>query len=164
MLNHLLEKKCRARVKINFNPDRMCSFDETGVLHSTRRRKRSEWKGRDSGYLTSAERRCLVTVVTWWMQQVTMCHIWLCFCEITCKLNLWWDVSQVCLCLSYISRWVETDVFTQRSRHFTSVTKPTIDEPASLILGGHYFRTKNFDVILFGRENKISLLCLPPHR
>lgn len=57
------------------------------VLHSIGTRKRSQ--RRDSGSVTSAEPRCLITVVTWWMLQVTLCHTWFCFCEITCRLNLW---------------------------------------------------------------------------
>jgi hypothetical protein len=64
----------------------------------------------------------------------------------------------------HIWRWVQTDVFTQQFCHITSATKPTIDEPALLILGGLCCDTKNPDAIESRRENNIFLLCLPPHK
>jgi hypothetical protein len=62
-----------------------------------------------------------------------------------------------------VSGRIQTDIFTHWFRHFISVTKPTVDDPVSLILDGHYSHTRNLDVITLSRENNVSILCLPPH-
>lgn len=55
------------------------------------------------------------------------------------------------------------DIFTDWFREFIAITKPTAEDPVLLILDGHYSHTRNIDVINLGRENHVSILCLPPH-
>ncbi|KAJ4431990.1 hypothetical protein ANN_20599 [Periplaneta americana] len=41
--------------------------------------------------------------------------------------------------------------------------KPSADDPALLILDGHFSHTKNIDVVDKARENHVDVICLPPH-
>lgn len=63
----------------------------------------------------------------------------------------------------HISGWIQADIFTQWFRHFLGVVKATKSDPAILILDGHYSHTRNMEVIELGRENGVSIVCLPPH-
>ncbi|KAJ4446410.1 hypothetical protein ANN_13106 [Periplaneta americana] len=63
----------------------------------------------------------------------------------------------------HISGWIQADIFTQWFRHFLEVMKATKSDPAILILDGHYSHTRNMEVIELGRENGVSIVCLPPH-
>ncbi|KAK9711228.1 DDE superfamily endonuclease [Popillia japonica] len=47
--------------------------------------------------------------------------------------------------------------------HFLLYTKPREDDPAVLILDGHFSYTRNLDVIKKARETNVATVCLPPH-
>jgi len=47
--------------------------------------------------------------------------------------------------------------------HFIKHTKPTKEDPVSLVLDGHCSHTRNLEVITLARENHVDIICLPPH-
>jgi hypothetical protein len=61
------------------------------------------------------------------------------------------------------SSWIQQHICTQWFEHFLRFAKPTNEDPAVLVLDGHYSHTRNLDVIDMVRENHVSLVCLPPH-
>lgn len=63
----------------------------------------------------------------------------------------------------HISGWTQQDIFVERLRHFTNITKPGADDPVVLILDDHHSHTKNLEVITVARENHVPIIRLPPH-
>ncbi|KAK9701606.1 DDE superfamily endonuclease [Popillia japonica] len=59
--------------------------------------------------------------------------------------------------------WIQSYLFTEWFDHFLHYAKPREDDPAVLILDGHFSHTRNLDVIKKARENNIAIVCLPPH-
>jgi hypothetical protein len=41
--------------------------------------------------------------------------------------------------------------------------KPSVDDPAVLILDGHYSHTKNNEIVDKARQIYVHVVCLPPH-
>jgi hypothetical protein len=48
------------------------------------------------------------------------------------------------------------------SHHFISFVKLSKEDPVLLVVDGHYFHTRNIDVIDLACENGVSIVCLPP--
>ena len=46
---------------------------------------------------------------------------------------------------------------------FIKNTKPTKEDPVTLVQDRHYSHTRNLEVITFARENHVDIICLPPH-
>jgi hypothetical protein len=61
------------------------------------------------------------------------------------------------------SGWIQTHIFTQWFDHFVAFVKPSVDDPAVLILDGHYSHTKYIDIVDKARQNYVHVACLPPH-
>jgi hypothetical protein len=59
--------------------------------------------------------------------------------------------------------WIQKESFTQWFKHFVRYVKPSKDDLFILTLGGHYYHTRNIEVIDFARENGVIVFCLPPH-
>jgi hypothetical protein len=57
---------------------------------------------------------------------------------------------------------VQTEIFKQWFRHFNSVAKPTTEDQVLLILDGECSHMRTTEVIKLGRENNVSVLCMPP--
>lgn len=63
----------------------------------------------------------------------------------------------------YTSGWMSTEVFTHWFDRFLTHTKPSLEDPDSLILDRHRSHTKNLEVFLKARESNVIILCLPSH-
>ena len=61
------------------------------------------------------------------------------------------------------SGWIESEIFSQWFLHFVKHTKPTKEDPVILVLDGHYSHTRNLEVITLAWENRVDIICLPPH-
>jgi hypothetical protein len=84
-----------------------------------------------------------------------MYHIWWCFLGRICRLNL-----RMGRHLSlFMSGWTQTKWF----RHVSSVAERTTGDPALQLFDGHWFHTRNLDVVKLGREKNIPISFLPPH-
>jgi len=59
--------------------------------------------------------------------------------------------------------WIQMDIFTKWFDNFVHFSKPSADDPALLIVDGHYSHTKNLDVVDKAREHSFSIISLPPH-
>jgi hypothetical protein len=53
--------------------------------------------------------------------------------------------------------------FSQWFLHFIKYSLPTKEDPVVLVPDGHYSHTRNLEVITLARENKVDIICLPPH-
>lgn len=58
---------------------------------------------------------------------------------------------------------MQLELFTEWFKHFLLHVKPTVDDPALLILDGHMSHTRNLSFIDMARENNVIVICLPPH-
>jgi hypothetical protein len=54
-------------------------------------------------------------------------------------------------------------LFFQLFLHFIKHTKPTKEDPVTLVLDGHYSHTRNLEVITLALENHVDIICLPPY-
>lgn len=63
----------------------------------------------------------------------------------------------------YPNVWTHIDVFTKWFDHFVHFVKPSADDPILLIVDGHYSHTRNLDMVDKARENRVSIVSLPPH-
>ncbi|KAG8196604.1 hypothetical protein JTE90_014163 [Oedothorax gibbosus] len=61
------------------------------------------------------------------------------------------------------SGWIQTNIFTKWFKHFIAVTRPSAESPILLLLDGHTIHKRNIEVIDLARENRVMILCLPPH-
>lgn len=61
------------------------------------------------------------------------------------------------------SGWIQANLFCEWMAHFVKHVKPRAEDPVVLILDGHYFHTRNLDVIDFARQNFVSIVYRPPH-
>lgn len=93
--------------------------------------------------LTSAERGCLVTVVTCMNAAGHYVPPWVVFPRKNMQIELMDGMPPGSVYACHVSGWIQTDVFTQWFRHFISITKPTEECPVLLILDGHYSHTRN---------------------
>jgi hypothetical protein len=48
--------------------------------------------------------------------------------------------------------------------YFIKHTKPTKEDPLFLVLDGHYSHTRNLEVITVTRDNRVDIICIPPHK
>jgi len=52
------------------------------------------------------------------------------------------------------SGWIRSDIFSQWFLHFIKHTETTKEDPAILVLDGHYSCTRNLEVITVARKNR----------
>lgn len=64
--------------------------------------------------------------------------------------------------LAHVSGWMTENNFVKAMQHFAKHTKPTVQNPALLILDNHASHV-NLRVIEFARQNFIKILTFPPH-
>ena len=57
-----------------------------------------------------------------------------------------------------VPRGGHSEIFSQWFLHFIKHTKPTKEDPAILVLDGHYSHTRNLEVITLARENHDDLI------
>jgi hypothetical protein len=79
------------------------------------------------------------------------------------KIELMDEMPPASVYACHISGWIQTDIFMRWFRHFTLITKPTTEDPLSLILDGHYSHMRDSDVSTIARDNYVAVLCLAPH-
>jgi hypothetical protein len=151
--------------KISLNSNRLYNCGETRAsVIQHRNTKVIAMKGKKAvASLTSAERGCIITVVTCMNVAGHFVPPLVVFPRKNMHVELMDGTPPGSTYACHVSGWIQADIFTQWFWHFISVTKPTIDDPVSLIPDGHYSHTRNLDIITLARENNISLLCLPLH-
>jgi len=57
----------------------------------------------------------------------------------------------------------QSEIFTQWCLPCIKYTKPINKDPVIWVADGHYSHTRNLEVINLARENRIDIICLPPH-
>ncbi|CAH2092167.1 unnamed protein product [Euphydryas editha] len=127
--------------KINFNPNKIFNVDETGisiVQHKVRKIITAKASGQFIPPLMVFPRKNMKAELLDGAPPGTIggCHP---------------------------SGWIQPELFTKWLRHFVSIVKPSKEDPVVLVLDGHYSHTRNLDVIDIGRDNGVSIICLPPH-
>jgi len=55
------------------------------------------------------------------------------------------------------------DSFTQMFKYFVGFVKQSKKDLVILTLDGHHFHSRNIKVIQCARENRVPIVCLPPH-
>jgi hypothetical protein len=98
--------------------------------------------------MKSSERGNLVTVVTCMNAAGTFVPPPIVFPRKNMKEELMDGAPAGSISACYPSGWIQIHIFTQRFDHFVTFVKPTVDDPAVLILDGHYSHTKNIDIVL----------------
>ena len=151
--------------KIKFNPTRLFNVDETGITivqHKTSQVIGRKGK-RQVATLSSAERGHLITVVTCMSasgQHMPPKIIWP---RKNMKKELMNGTPPGCTYSCHESGWIQTESFTEWFMEFIKWACPTEENPAILVLDGHYSHTRNLEVILEARKSFVSIVCLPPH-
>lgn len=59
--------------------------------------------------------------------------------------------------------WIDKTLFFTWFKKFVEFSRASKESPVLLLLDGHSSHTKNLDVIRYGRENGVVMLCFPPH-
>ncbi|CAH0721624.1 unnamed protein product, partial [Brenthis ino] len=151
--------------KINFNPNKIFNVDETGIsIVQHKVRKILTAKGKKAVHkLSSAERGALITIVTCMSASGQFIPPLMVFPRKNMKAELLDGAPPGTIGGCHPSGWIQPELFTKWLRHFVSIVKPSKEDPVLLILDGHYSHTRNLDVIDIGRDNGISIVCLPPH-
>ncbi|XP_036334788.1 uncharacterized protein LOC118745442 [Rhagoletis pomonella] len=152
-------------IKHNFSATRIWNVDETGLsVVQSRQPKVIAQKGkRQIGAMTSAERGSLITVITYMSAGGSFVPPYFIFPRKNSHPLLMKDAPPGAKFSCHLSGWVQIPIFTNWFKHFLEFTKPTKEEPALLILDGHYSHTRNIELIDLARENGVVILSLPPH-
>lgn len=152
-------------IKHNFSPQRIFNVDETGL--SIVQSKTPEVIGRRGkrqiAAITSAERGSLVTLVACMSAGGQFIPPMLIYPRKNRNDLLLRGAPPGTIYAVHPSGWIQQNLFTEWFRHFINCVKPSQDDPALLILDGHYSHTRNVDVIILARENHVSIVSLPPH-
>lgn len=151
--------------KHNYAPHRIFNVDETSISTVPGRNSRILAKkgSKQVARVTSAERGISTTAVVCVSAAGSFVPPMLIFSRKRMKAELTDGAPPGTIFACNESGWMRTEVFKQWFAHFVSFVKPSIGEPALLILDGHLSHTRNLDVILSARENFVTILCLPPH-
>ncbi|KAJ4432782.1 hypothetical protein ANN_21421 [Periplaneta americana] len=151
--------------KVNRNPHRVYNVDETGITTvQHKHRKVIGMKGKKQvASLTSSERGNLITIVTCMNAAGTYVPPLVIFPRKNMKEELMDGAPAGSISACHPSGWIQADIFTKWFDHFIQFVKPSADDPALLILDGHFSHTKNIDVVDKARENHVDVICLPPH-
>ncbi|PNF19310.1 hypothetical protein B7P43_G07304 [Cryptotermes secundus] len=78
------------------------------------------------------------------------------------KPELFTDAPEGTLPMISDTGFINTELFVEWLKHFTSFVKPTKEDPVLLILDNHIAHC-SIEAVLFCREHHITLLSLPPH-
>lgn len=150
---------------VDHKAHRIFNVDETGI--TTVQHKHSKViaaKGKKQvAAMTSSERGNLVTIVTCMNAAGTFVPPLIVFPRKNMKEELMDGAPAGSISACHPSGWIQTHIFTQWFDHFVTFVKPSVDDPAVLILDGHYSHTKNIDIIDKARQNYVHVICLPPH-
>lgn len=150
---------------IKNNPSRLFNCDETGItVVQHKHTKVIALKGKKQiSALQAAERGSLITVVTCMSPSGHYIPPLLIFPRKNMKMELMNGAPLGSIYACHPSGWIQTDIFTEWFRHFLLHVKPTEEDPAVLVLDGHFTHTRNIELINLARENHVSIVCLPPH-
>lgn len=151
--------------KYNYAPHRIFNVDETSISTVPGRNSRILAKkgSKQVARVTSAERGISTTAVVCVSAAGNFLPPMLIFNRKRMKAELTDGAPPGTIFACNDTGWMRTEVFKQWFAHFISFVKPSIDDPALLILDGHLSHTRNLDVILSARENFVTIVCLPPH-
>jgi hypothetical protein len=155
---HLLEK-------IHFTPHRLYNCDETGlsvVQHKVC--NEVSLKGtRQIAALSSAERGSLVIVVTCMSAAGHFVPPLLVYPRINMKAEVIDGDPPDTTAACHKSGLIQIESFTQWFQHFLGHVKPKKDDPVVLVLDGHFYHTRNIQLLDLARENGVHIVRLPPH-
>lgn len=151
--------------KIKHSPSRVYNCDETGItVVQHKHTKVIGLKGKKQiGALQAAERGALITVVTCMNPAGHFIPPLIIFPRKNMKQELMDGTPLGSISACHPSGWIQSDLFTEWFKHFIKHVEPRPDNPAVLVLDGHFTHTRNIDVINLGRENHVDIVCLPPH-
>ena len=149
---------------IQNNPSRLFNCDETGIkIVQHKHTKVIGLKGKKQiAALQAAERGSLITVVTCMSPSGHYIPPLLIFPRKNMKMELMNGSPLGSIYACHPSGWIQTEIFTKWFRHFLLHVKPTEDDPAVLVLDGHFTHTRNIEIINLARENHVSIICLSP--
>jgi hypothetical protein len=150
---------------VDHKAHRIFNVDETGI--TTVQHKHSKViaaKGKKQvAAIKSSERGNLVTIVTCMNAAGTFVPPLIVFPRKNMKEELMNGAPAGSISACHPSGWIQTHIFTQWFDHFVTFVKPSVDDPAVLILDGYYSHTKNIDIVDKERQNYVHVVCLPPH-
>ena len=151
---------------IKHNPARLYNCDETGItILQHKHTKILGLKGkRQISSLQSAERGSLVTVVNCMRTTGHFIPPLLVFPrKKNMKQQLINGTPPGSFHSCHPSGWIQSEISSQWFLHFIKHKKPVKEYPVILVLDGHYSQTRNLKVITLARENRVDIICLPPH-
>ena len=137
---------------------------QTSLLYSTNTRKYQDWKASVWCLLFNPQNGDLLwQSSSVWVQLDTSFFRYLYFKEKIWNKNRW-----IAHRLDQSTRAIprggyRARFFSQWFLHFIKHTKPTKEDPVILVLDGHCSHTRNLEVITLVRENRVDVICLPPH-
>lgn len=148
-----------------FPPHRIFNVNETGVtMVQTKPTRILGLRGKKQiGTLTSAERGVLATAVCCMSAGGQFVPPFLIFPRVRMKQELKDGAPPGTGFACHPSGWMQLSIFTEWFLHFLAHTKPSVDDPALLIMDGHMTHIKNLDVIRLARDNYVTIVVLPPH-
>lgn len=73
------------------------------------------------------------------------------------------DLPKECILGFSPTGWITSELFAQWFLHFIEKIHACEENPAVLILDGHFSHTRNLNVINLARSHHVSLVSLPPH-
>ncbi|KAJ4449570.1 hypothetical protein ANN_00972 [Periplaneta americana] len=144
---------------------KLYNYDETGLTMVEHKvNKVVSLKGkRQAGSVSSAGRGSLVTAVTCMSAAGHFLSPLLIFPRVNIKADLLDGALNGSLAVCHKSGCIQNESFVQWSHHFLSNVKPTKDDPVILVLDGHYFHTRNVELLELARANGVHIVCLSPH-
>ena len=147
--------------KGQFPPHRIFNVDETSISTVPGRcSKIIAKKGRKQvGRVTSAERGDSTTAVICMSAGGNFIPPMLIFSRQRMKQELMDGAPPGSIYACNESGWMRQQVFSSWFDHFLMHTKPSIDDPALLILDGHLSHTKNLAVVEKAQTNHVTILC-----
>ena len=150
---------------IQHNPARIYNCDETVITVVQRTHtKILGLKGKlQISSLQSAERGSLATVVTCISPTGHFSPPLLVFQRKNMKQELLNGTPPGSIHAYHPSGWIQSETFSQWFLHFIKHTKPTKEDPVTLVLDGHCSHTRKLEVITLSRENHVDIICLPSH-
>ncbi|XP_066970273.1 uncharacterized protein [Macrobrachium rosenbergii] len=149
----------------SFPPHRIFNVDETGITTvQTKPTRILALRGKKQvGTLSSAERGVLATAVCCMSAGGQFVPPFFIFPRVRMKQELKDGAPPATGFACHPSGWMQLSIFTKWFLHFLAHTKPSVDDPALLIMDGHMIHIKNLDVINLARDNYVTIVILPPH-
>lgn len=112
--------------------------------------------------LRAAERGSFVTVIACMSAGGTFVPLLMIFPRKNSSDRLMKRAPQCAIGVCHPSGWVQSYIFRNRFKHFIEKTRSSADSPVLLLLDGHFAHTRNLEVILMTRKNRVTIIRIPP--